>query len=59
VTHGWDMNQRFQKVSFTSDATGLTVTGITNRKRTPPGHYMIFIVDGNGVPSVGKIVTVK
>ena len=59
VTHGWDMNQRFQKVNFTRDATGLTVTGITNRKRTPPGHYMIFIVDGNGVPSVGKIVTVK
>ena len=59
VTHNWDMNQRFQKLSFTKDATGLTVAGLTNRKRTPPGHYMIFILDGNNVPSVGKIINVR
>jgi hypothetical protein len=59
TTHAFDMNQRFQKLSFTSDASGLNVTAPSNRNRTPPGHYMLFLVSGSGVPSVGKIVQVK
>lgn len=58
VTHGFDMNQRYQALAFTADATGLTVT-LTTRKHTPPGHYMLFILNGSGVPSVAKIVQVK
>ncbi|MGH7527451.1 MAG: galactose oxidase-like domain-containing protein [Gemmatimonadales bacterium] len=59
VTHAFDMNQRFQKLGFTADAGGLAVTAPTNRKRTPPGHYMLFILNGAGVPSVAPIVQVK
>jgi galactose oxidase len=59
TTHAFDMNQRFQKLAFTADATGLTVTAPTTRLRTPQGHYLLFIVNSNGVPSVGKIVQVK
>ena len=60
VTHGFDMNQRFRQFfTFTRDATGLTMPGITNRNLTPPGYYILFIVDTNGVPSVGKIVKVS
>jgi galactose oxidase len=59
TTHAFDMNQRFQRLPFTADATGLTITGPTTRLRTPPGHYLLFIVNANGVPSVGKIVQVK
>jgi hypothetical protein len=59
TTHAFDMNQRFQRLPFTSDTTGLTFTGPTTRSRTPPGHYLLFIVNTNGVPSVGKIVQVK
>ena len=59
TTHAFDMNQRFQRLAFTADATGLTVTGPTTRLRTPQGHYLLFILNGNGVPSVGKIVQVK
>jgi hypothetical protein len=60
VTHGFDMNQRFRQFfTFTKDATGLTMPGITDRNLTPPGYYMIFIVDTNGVPSVGKIVKIS
>ena len=59
VTHGLDMNQRFQTLGFTRDATGLNVSLTTNRKRTPPGHYMLFILSGAGVPSVAKIVQIK
>jgi hypothetical protein len=28
-------------------------------KRTPPGHYMLFILNGSGVPSVAKIAQVR
>ena len=59
VTHAFNMNQRYQTLAFTSDATGLTVTAPTSRNRTPPGHYMLFILDASGVPSVAKIVQVR
>ena len=59
VTHAFNMNQRYQTLGFISDATGLTVTAPTSRNRTPPGHYMLFILDASGVPSVAKIVQVR
>jgi len=59
ATHAFDMNQRFQRLPFTSDATELTITAPTSHSRTPPGHYLLFIVNAKGVPSVGKIVQVK
>jgi galactose oxidase len=59
ATHAFDMNQRFQRLPFTADTTGLTIPAPTSRSRTPPGHYLLFIVNATGVPSVGKIVQVK
>ena len=59
VTHAFDMNQRFRKLTFTRDATGLTVSGIVGRNHTPPGYYMMFIVNTRGVPSVAKIIKVR
>ena len=58
ATHAFDMNQRFQWLSFTRGAGALTITAPTSSNRTPPGHYMLFILDGNDVPSVAKIVKV-
>jgi hypothetical protein len=59
ATHAFDQNQRFQRLSFTADATGLTVTTPGSRNRTPPGHYMLFILNGNDVPSVARIIRVS
>jgi galactose oxidase len=56
VTHGFDMNQRFQRLPFTRGTGTLTVSAPTSRSRTPPGHYMLFILNGNGVPSVARII---
>ena len=59
VTHAFDMNQRYRTLPFTVSGTTLTVTAPTNKNRTPPGHYMLFLVNGSGVPSVAKIVRIK
>jgi galactose oxidase len=59
VTHGVDMNQRFRWLPYTADATGLTLGAMTDRSRTPPGHYMLFILNENGVPSVAKIIRLR
>ena len=57
VTHGFDMNQRFQWLSFTRNSGALTVAAPASRNHTPPGHYMLFLLNGNGVPSVARILS--
>ena len=59
VTHSTNQNQRMNVLSFTAGSGSLTVTAPLNANLAPPGHYMLFIVDGNGVPSVAKIVQVN
>ena len=40
-------------------ATSLTATAPANANIAPPGMYMLFIVDANGVPSVARMVSVQ
>ncbi len=56
VTHAFDENQRFLRLDFREESGNLTVTAPANPRLAPPGHYMLFLVDGRGVPSVAKIV---
>jgi hypothetical protein len=59
VTHAFDQNQqRFQRLAFTADAARLTVTAPLSGNRAPPGHYMVFILNGAGAPSVGRIIRI-
>ena len=55
MTHGIDMNQRFVPLPFTATSNTLTVTA-PGVNLAPPGVYMLFIVDENGVPSVASFV---
>jgi hypothetical protein len=59
VTHATNMNQRMNYLSFTTSGSTLTITLPTNPNLAPPGHYMLFVVDANGVPSVAKIVRIS
>ena len=59
VTHSDNMEQRYIPLSFTRGATSLTATAPTNANVAPPGPYMLFLVDTNGVPSVAHMVTVQ
>ena len=56
VTHAFDQGQRFQRLRFDDDATGLTVTAPSEPNRAPPGYYLLFILNGDDVPSVGRII---
>src|SRR5207244_2855220 len=56
VTHSIDMDQRYVPRTFTQTAGGLSVQAPANGNLAPPGYYMLFIVDANGVPSVAPLV---
>jgi len=56
TTHSFNHNQRYLALSFTQEATGLTVQAPANGNLAPPGYYMLFIVNANGVPSVAQFV---
>lgn len=60
VTHQTDSEQRVLHMTFyQSGPTELTATapdGIHPHAMAPRGHYMLFILDGNGVPSEGKFI---
>jgi len=58
VTHAFDMNQRLITVSFTQAGGGLNLTAPSSGNFAPPGHYMLFILNTNGVPSVAKIIQI-
>ncbi|HSC49082.1 MAG TPA: galactose oxidase-like domain-containing protein, partial [Gaiellaceae bacterium] len=59
VTHSNNMEQRYIPLAFTAGATSLTATAPANANIAPPGFYMLFVVDGNGVPSVARMVTLQ
>jgi len=59
VTHAFDSNQRFNELSFVRTTGGLTVKTPASPNLAPPGHYMLFLVNGTGVPSNGRIVRIR
>jgi hypothetical protein len=55
VTHDFNTGQHFIPLAFTPGAGLLTVTAPPNSNWAPPGNYMLFLVDTNGVPSVAAL----
>jgi len=59
VTHSDNMEQRYIPLQFTAGTTSLTATAPDTANVAPPGIYMLFIVDANGVPSVARMLSVS
>lgn len=59
VTHAFDMDQRLVEVPFAHNVYKLVATLPADRNLTPPGFYLLFIVNYQGVPSVGEFVQVR
>ena len=56
VTHSFNMNQRFNRLTFSTSTTGLSIRAPDRPEIAPPGDYLLFILDGSGVPSIGRVV---
>lgn len=56
TTHESDPNQRLVDLGMTRTATGVSITMPSEPNLAPPGWYMVFVVDANGVPSAAKWV---
>jgi alpha-D-ribose 1-methylphosphonate 5-triphosphate synthase subunit PhnH len=56
VTHAFDQNQRLNVLQFAPGTGTIDITGPANANIAPPGHYMLFVVNGNGVPSMASVV---
>ena len=59
TTHGNDMHQRAIKLRVQSRTNGLTATVPSSSALVPPGYYMLFVMDSQGIPSVAKFVRVS
>jgi hypothetical protein len=66
TTHSFNENQRLNNLTFTTNAppagsasTPLSVTAPANANLAPPGHYVLFVLNAAGVPSVGQIIQIK
>ena len=59
VTHGFNMGQHISRPLFSQATGGLNVTAPSNPNTTPPGYYMLFILNSNGIPSIAKIVQIN
>lgn len=58
VTHAFNASQRYLPLTFQQSAGGVDVTMPANPNLAPPGYYMLFLLDTNGVPSVAPMIKV-
>jgi len=59
VTHAFNQSQRLVPLSFSKVTGGISVSFPTSRTAAPPGPYLLFLVSGAGVPSLGKILLLR
>ena len=56
VTHSQNQDQRLIPLSFVKSGNTLQLTTPANRNIAPPGHYMLFVVNDEGVPSQAHMI---
>lgn len=59
VTHSFNMDQRFLELEFNQYENRLTIQSPQKPELAPPGYYMLFVFDENGVPSEAATVNLK
>jgi galactose oxidase-like protein/Big-like domain-containing protein/Kelch motif protein/FG-GAP repeat protein len=58
ATHAFNMSQGFVPVAFSAGTGSLTVVSPGNANLAPPGNYMLFLVNNNGVPSIAATIQI-
>ncbi|NLD54138.1 MAG: DUF1929 domain-containing protein [Burkholderiaceae bacterium] len=60
VTHSFDMEQRFVEATFSRSGNTLNVQlPPAAQHATPPGFYMVFVIDAAGTPSEALMIRVN
>ncbi len=59
VTHQFNEDQRFLNLSFQQSGETLRVQAPANANLAPPGYYMLFLVNTNGVPSIATFMKLQ
>ncbi len=59
VTHQSDPNQRYVALPMSVHGSTIGLNLTSNHNIAPPGWYMLFVTNANGVPSVAKWVHVS
>jgi hypothetical protein len=59
VTHGFNAGQRINRPAFSPTAEGVQVTPPADPNLAPPGDYMLFLLNGDGVPSIAHFIRVE
>ncbi len=55
VTHGFDMSQRLVELEITATGAGtVDVNAPPNGNVAPPGWYLLFVLNGSRIPSLGR-----
>lgn len=55
-THSFNADQRFMELRFKQKGSNLQIVGPKFKRTTPPGFYMLFVMDAAGTPSVAKMI---
>jgi len=59
VTHAFNQSQLIFPLTFAkSGTTSIKAAGPSNARLAPPGPYMLFLINGAGVPSTAKTVMI-
>jgi len=58
-THAFTQDQRYVPLTFSAGSNSLQVNPPASANLAPPGHYMLFILDAAGVPSVAAWVELR
>ncbi len=56
ATHSQNWSQRANRLEVTESIGGVEITLTTNSNEAPPGDYMLFLIDDNGIPSVAEYI---
>ena len=59
LTHAQNWDQRINVLSFSQVAGGLNVTAPNSVNLCPPGHYLLWILNGSGVPAVARTIRIS
>ena len=58
TTHAFNMGQRFNTLTFSAGGGAIQATVPSSTALAPPGYYMLFLLNGTGVPSIAKMIRV-